>query len=432
MGLSAETARRLAAARDILAVAVFFALVIFGGREFLNSPIFQKDRLTKTEAAQDIDEFFSRVERTHPAFPGTAPDYAALNAEALAEAARKSDETNRIPTKDLAYILFRSAAQFGDADTTLYWYYPRYDHDPERKFPQFTLAYRFGKFIIDSAGDPSLAGSEIIAMDGIPFGDFIKTALERVSGKTPQYRNYAFCRDQAFWWNFAGLLSGKEKFKLKLKSSGGKANERQVSALTASEFRQLTPKTPGPKSYVFSQKKIAWLEIDGMANSWGKRRDYGKFFRELDQLKITDLVLDLRRSDGGDPRLGDYLLSRLTTLKTDGPARITLLTGPGTRGPAVAMAARLRALKAGEILGSETGGAAAYFGDERRFSLSNSGIEYGVPAKHYSAPSGIPDTTILPDVQLTEALLRPYKGDAQAFVLARIERERKTTGAAAR
>jgi len=129
----------------------------------------------------------------------------------------------------------------------------------------------------------------------------------------------------------------------------------------------------------------------------------------------------------------DFLLSCLTARGTGGVAlkpgepfavRTTLLVGPGTRGPAAALAARLRKLKAGEILGWETGGSAAYFGGEKRFRLPASGLEYVVSARYYSAPGQIPPVPILPDLQFTDSLLRPYKGNIRSFVLDRISKRK--------
>jgi hypothetical protein len=66
MSISPGTARRLAAARDLLAVAVFLALAVFGCRAMADSPALQKERLTRKEAREDIAEFFERVEKVHP------------------------------------------------------------------------------------------------------------------------------------------------------------------------------------------------------------------------------------------------------------------------------------------------------------------------------------------------------------------------------
>ena len=76
MGISPETARRLAAARDISAVLLFCALVFFGGRAFINAPYLQKERLTQREAFADIEQFFKALEKRAPASPAAAREAA--------------------------------------------------------------------------------------------------------------------------------------------------------------------------------------------------------------------------------------------------------------------------------------------------------------------------------------------------------------------
>ena len=429
MTVSPKTAKKLAAARDLGAVLVFLLLVFLGARAVLNAPFFQKERLTQREASEDILEFFARIEKIRPVRPeNPAPaGYAAMRAEAQAAAAARLDGFGRITVKDLAYILYRYGASFGDGSTRLLWQPPRKWKDPELKFPPFTVGADKGKFTIAKALNPSLAGAELLEINGVPFRDLIRPVLERVSGETPRHREYLFCRDQAFWWDFSGLFSGNPAIAVKFKSRGGKVTPRKLETVTSGEFRRMAVKPGAQKKMFYAQKKIAWLNVTDLAYSRSGKKSYARFFRELKEQGIEDLVLDLRDSSGGDPRTADYLLSYLAEKPEDGPAdafagTARLLTGPGTASAGAYFAARFRELKAGETLGEETGGTPGHFCSPEEFKLSNSGIPYAAASRYCPAP-GADGSAVAPDVALTEARLRPH-GDAQAFLLDRIAKAR--------
>jgi len=420
-----ETAKKLAAARDITAVLVFAVLVVWGGRALLDAPFLQKERLSGREAAEDISGFFDRVEKERPAAPAPG-QYAALKAAALLQAEAKLDEFKRITVRDLAYILYRSAAAFGDADTRLLWRLPRKWKDPELKFPPFGAAYSRGRFTIDCASDPSLAGSELIELNGVPFEEFISPVLERVSGETPQLRAGLFCRDQFFWWNFSGLLSGAPSLTVKLKRPDGRLYSRKMGTVTAGEFRRFSDRPGKLKKNIYGHTKIGWLSVSGLPYSRAERKVWDRFFRDLRGQGTEDLVLDLRQAGSGDPRTADYILTYLPAALPEKreaafSGRLKVLIGPGSGSAAAYFAARLRELKAGELLGEETGGTPDHLGAPEEFELPNSGIKFSVSTRLYSGHGAGP---VEPDLPVTGELLRPYKGDVTPFVLDLIGRQR--------
>jgi len=71
------------------------------------------------------------------------------------------------------------------------------------------------------------------------------------------------------------------------------------------------------------------------------------------------------------------------------------------------------------------------FGEALPMKLRNSGIRYSISDKQFFSPKPRPGDDkhgVLPDIELTDELLRPYRGDTHRFVLARIARERKGEG----
>lgn len=415
--MTERTARRLAAARDILAVLAFCAAVGFGWRAFVNAPFLQKERVTRREAAADIEAFFAQVRATHPKPAVTGEQFELLKSSALARADAGLDEFQRVKVRDLALILYRSAAAFADSGTAVLWRPHRKYRDPELKFPPFSLEYRGGKLLIWRAADPALVGAEPLEVNGAGFAGYIAPALELVSAETPRLRAWLFCRDQAFWWDFAALVPADKPVALKARAPSGKILSRTLAPIPAAEFRRLAARhTPLPRM-IYSQSRLAWLRVEDLAATRAARRDWDKFFDEAGAKGASTLVLDLSEAAGGDAA-GENYLSGYFGGWLKGPmrpfeGRIYLVTGPGTGPAATRLAARFRALKAGRILGAETGGTAAWCGAPREFSLPGSGLRYSVSSACWpDTPAG----TVTPDIALTPEELRPH-GDIKAYIL---------------
>lgn len=417
MAITGKTARRLAGARDIAAVLAFCAAVFFGGRAFVNAPFLQKERVTRREAAADIETFFAQVRRTHPKPSLSDEKFDLLKSSALARADAGLDEFQRVKVRDLALVLGRSAAAFNDTGTALLWRPRRKYRDPEPKFPPFSLEYRGGKLLVWRAADPALVGAEPLEVNGGKFGDYLRPALELVSAETPALRAWLFCRDQDLWWDFSALVPSGRPLALKVRTPAGKVLARTLSPIPAAEFRRLAARhTPLPRM-IYSQSRLAWLRVESLTASRTARREWGNFFDEARRKGAGTLVLDLGETADGDAAGADYLSGCFTgregaAQKFEG--KIFLITGPGT-GPAAAyLAARFRSLKAGTILGEETGGTAAFCGEPEEFSLPGSGLKYSVSTRCYP---GRPGGTVTPDTVLAPALLRPFKNDLKAFIV---------------
>lgn len=424
MPLSAQTARRLAAARDISAVLLFCALVFFGGRAFIASPYLQKERLTKREAFADIRRFFKAL-RAAPAGPADEGLLAASEAEAMAEAEGRADEFGRVAVRDLAYVLYRHAAAAGGG-TAVLWRPPRRWKDPEKRYPPFALEYRNGKFLVQAASDPALAGAELIALDGRAADAFLAPALERVSAAGPRHRAALFCRDQAFWWDFTGLLGRKPAFDAVFRLPGGGRKTARLEAVTAGELRRLIPAPHAGREPFPVLRGTAWLELPQFEDTRAWRRRCEAAFRKLNRQQIGDLVLDLRSNDGAAPRAASHLLSRLDPGPGGDPykGRVKVLIGPGTANAAALFAAHARELPAVEVLGEETGGPAAGFPLTKEFKLPASGIPCALPDGRFGGPAAASET-VTPHLKLTEEALRAHKGNVRTFLLARIAAARE-------
>ncbi|MDD5209443.1 MAG: S41 family peptidase [Elusimicrobiales bacterium] len=442
---------------------------------------FRVKNLTLKEAAQDTEELFASFERVHPDISANIgkAEYERLKIWTAEEVAKKA-AGGKISVRDFAYILYRSAAALGDGHTRIYWQYRPDGKKGERLFPPFLVDCRGGKFLIDSVNQ-GLAGYEIIAVNGKDFRAFIKPILDRIPAETAAYKGRGFARMQAFWWDFSRLLDGAGELKLTLRGSDGKKTEKTVAPITLNQFTSLgrtsSSGANGPNSELrlFEKEKVAWLEYRNFIDSKEEEAALDKIFREIKAGGFRDLVIDIRRNGGGSTNIGNFIFSYLTdkefqqvsklVLKVspealdmnsyykkysdkmgqnvdlprhpqkaekkpevffDGKAR--LLIGNDTFSSATAFAVTFRDYKLGEILGNETGGVPVCFGEALPMKLRNSGIKYSVSDKQFFSPKPRPGDDrhgVLPDVEFTDELLRPYRGDTRRFVMDRIERDRK-------
>lgn len=423
MNLAPETARRLAAARDIAAVLAFCAAVWLGGSAVIHSPYLQKERLTSREAAADINAFFSKIDKAHPLpLAGLPPErWNALRLAAQEEAALRLDEFERITVRDLAYVLYKAGAGMEDANTRPLWRPRRKWKDPELKYPPFTVDYRFGKFVVDAAVDGELAGAELAAMDGAPFEAFIAPLLERVSSPDPRYRRAAYCADQGFWWDISGLLEGKQVLRLKFRTSDGKVRAKETPLISAWEFRRLAGTQDNARPRVVVSRGVAWVDLPGADYNRAWRKACDSVFAQLRRQRVSALVLDLRRNAVTDARAASYLLAYLAA-GAGSPAReqeelykgrTKVLVGPGTANAAALLAARARALGAAQLLGEESGGPRDAYRQPDTFTLPHSGMKIAVSSRRPPEPAAV----AVPDIILSPARLRRHKGDARAFVL---------------
>lgn len=441
---------------------------------------FRVKTLSLKEAVQDTEELFSSFERVHPDVStkiGKA-EYERLKAWTLGEVGKKA-AGGTISVRDLAYILYYSAAALGDGHTRIYWQYRPDGKKGEKLCPPFIVDCREGKFFIDSVNH-GLAGSELLAVNGTDFRTFIKPILDRIPAETAAYKGRGFTRMQHFWWDFSRLLDGAGELRLTLRGTDGKTMEKTVAAITLNEFGSLGRMTPSgaykPNAdlMLLEKEKVAWLEYRNFIDSKEEEAALDNIFREIKASGFKDLVMDIRRNGGGSTNIGEFILSYLTdqefqlsrlVLKVSPEAlrlnpyyekyrdkmgqtvdlhynrrragkkpeaffngRTRLLVGNDTFSSATDFAVIFRDYKLGEILGHETGGVPNCYGEALPLKLRNSGIKYSVSDKQFFSPKPRPGDDrhgVLPDLELTGELLRPYRGDTRRFVLDRIMRVRK-------
>lgn len=431
--------------------------------------------VARTDAEEDIRQFFSTLQRVHPDLLAkvTVEDYLKLKQQTRMEVLAKADSKGQVRVEDLAYALYYAAAFFHDGHTSVQLPLPDLDESNTR-FPGFRLNYDAGAFIVTAARKRDMEGVELLAVNGKPVREFLRPILDRCSGETEVFKADCFTGNQCFWYNFSRLCGSAGSLTLKLRDAKGKESEQQVETISAPEFRKLAPAvsngTPGPRLGT----RVEFLDADRIAHfiypsfilSDPEKKKVDAIFQEIKARKSHDLIIDLRGNGGGNSEMGNYIISYLyagkfcafskmriklsrdllaspdskeapeeyrspdlegmviTVFETEAPAskpaaffsgRVYLLVDGGTFSSASDFATMFRDYRVGTILGSETGGLPVSFGDCFGFALEHSGIRCSVSCKQFFGPRPRPgddEHGVLPDIPATRKELRAYRGEA--------------------
>lgn len=442
---------------------------------------FRKTELSRAEALADAAQFFSSLERVHPDVTANVgmDGYEELKRGVAARIESGTELGRKLPARDLAYELYLAAAALRDGHTSLAYEY-RPDTASGRKcFPPFILSFDNGRYLIASAGDGSVKGREISAVNGVPVRQFLRPITDRLSGETYHFKANRFIASQSFWWDFSGLLDTRDgAFEVEFTAPEESARtRRRFNAVTAADFLKLDyPSTRSGLIFsIFDKQRIGWLTYSSFELSDERKAQIDAGFRRLKTERIKDLVIDLRGNGGGNSGMGDFILSYLIkgkfrqfsktltrlspeyfsqrpqakrgagsssgTLVSEAPerdfgtpeaffeGRTYLLTDNKTFSSASAFAATFRDYKVGEILGYETGGLCVSFGDIISLELQNSGIPYRVSSRRFFCSKPRPGDDrrgIQPGLPFNDTLLRPYRGEVQRFVLNYVTRRRNS------
>jgi len=454
--------------------------------------VVREDRIPQAEAVEDVRQFFSTLQRVHPDLLAKVDfkEYIKLKQQTLEGVAGKLDATGKIGVDELAYLLYYAAAFFQDGHTSVQWQFqPNEENTHGKRFPPFLLGYDNGRFVVTGSTDKSMDGLEIVSVNGAPIREFLRPILDRCSGETLVFKTVRFTHNQAFWYSFSGLLASTPALSLVLRNAQGKQSERSVETVSLADFRKLKDKSLEQLQQRFSQgARVQFLDSDRIAyfiypafhyNDDEKKKIDG-IFQEIKTRKSHDLIIDIRGNGGGTSNIGDFIFTYLHEGEfcsfSKGRARLSeevlssvardwgipadaeiegqivtqrienesltkprafftgrtfLLVDNGSFSSAVGFAAMFRDYGIGEILGYETGGVPNSFGDQYSFNLKNSGIPCGVSWKQFFCPKPRPgddEHGILPDIPMSDKLLRAYQKDDDpvlAFTLDHVKKTRR-------
>ena len=409
-------------------------------------------RISQAEAVEDVQQFFSTMQRVHPDLLAKVDlkEYLNLKQQTMDEITKKLDTDGKIGVKDLAYMLYYASAFFQDGHTSVNWQFQSNGtNSPGKLFPPFRLRYDNGRFLVASSSDKSMEGLEVRSVNGKPIQEFLSPILDSCSGETLVFKANRFTNIQTLWYSFSGLLASTPSLDLVLRDSQGKRSERSVETLALADFDKVENKSlfrlkqrlsEGTHIRFLDSDKIAHFVYPSFKYNDEEKKKIDGIFADIKSRGTQDLIIDIRGNGGGTSNIGDYIFSYLydgkftpfskiriklsedvlssvakdwkvpkdaeieglivtweigdqsfpTKPQSFFRGRTFLLVDNGTFSSATDFAAMFRDYEVGKILGYETGGLPCCFGDVYSFNLKNSGISCGVSWKQFFGPKPRP------------------------------------------
>lgn len=439
-----------------------------------------------SEAIEDIEQFYAGLERVHPDLLAkiSADQYLQDRRELLERLTQLSeaDPDGKIRRKDFAGLLYKAAASFGDGHTSVHWAdRPTDARDRDIRYPDAVLEYRNGRFFIAASTDKSIESRELIAIDGSPVEQGLRSILERCSGETLPCRVDSFIYRQAPWWWLTEALGSREQLTFTLLDAEGTRSSVELPTLDEKAFGALEQRVQEArwkidrtrKALSFFGTDVACFTYQAFRLSEDEEHRIDSIFESIQARGVKRLILDLRGNGGGNSAMADFIFSYIhdepfrsfskyrVKLSPDALARdaelqryadlegmvitkhieetraekpsaffvgtIMLLVDNGTFSSATAFAAMFRDYEIGEIVGYETGGVPSCFGDVFSLSLEHSGIDYGVSYKQFFPPHPRPgddEHGVIPDVITNDELLETFADELDPVLAFAIERIR--------
>lgn len=397
---------------------------VFSGGElwkegFYGATLLPRQAISKAEAVEDIEQFFTTLERVHPNLLVKLDK--SVYRQLRQSMAQKLNAKEQVAIEELAWLLYYAAARFQDGHTSARWRTtPTIQNTAGRRFPAFRLSFDNGRFLIVAARDKASEGTELVAINGVPIREFLRPILDRCSGETMAYRATHFTNDQYFWFYLANLFRSAEPLRLTLRDTEGRERQELSPTLDFSEYREFLERTnstrlgsnqPDTRVEFLADGAVARFIYRSFRLSDAEKKRVDQIFHQIRAKGSRNLIIDLRGNGGGNSAMGDYIFSYLydrpfrqfSTVKMKispevreyirgwkkGPARLPvgkvvkrstrevripkpeaffsgrkyLLTDNETFSSAASFTAMFRDYQVGTVLGHETGGLPISFGD---------------------------------------------------------------------
>jgi hypothetical protein len=412
-------------------------------KEDVNEPSYLKV-IPPEKLKEDLDFLFKSIEEVHPNM------YAYISRE---EFAKHKDELYKkidkpINQNEFYKLVAPVIALLRDGHTSVDVSQLIYTQD---KF--FPLACEWdGENLIISKnfGETDVPiGATITAVNSEDAGRLIK----RLSRYLPSEREFRSQFQAAtvlsfFLWLENGPV---DHYKLQIRLSDGQIKEYDVKAQTSGKLYERQYDKPNYSYQHLPEYNAAVLTVNTLDPYLSKEfKDFlEKIFKEIQDLKISSLIIDIRENGGGDSRLGDVLLGYLTdkpfrqfekgkeklskqvgniklsheTLPEgenkivsweadfiypkENPLRFKgkkfVLIGPKTFSSASSFTSAVKCFNIATLIGQETGGVTACYGDNFNFRLPSSDLLVSVSYKYFVQACGKPDGRgIIPDYEVKQ------------------------------
>src|SRR5262249_21117918 len=164
-------------------------------------------------------------------------------------------------------------------------------------------------------------GDELVSVNDRPVDSLLRAFATEIAGETERWREAVAAQQ------FESLLllnDVRPPFTVQVRSSGdavprrlsirGIGRDSLVAASRRSSAAPATRMTSANFTYRLLPGGVAYMNLTSLEGDVGKfQGDLDGMFRRMQSDSARTLIVDLRSNGGGDSRLGDELLSHITT-----------------------------------------------------------------------------------------------------------------------
>jgi hypothetical protein len=414
----------------------------------------------------DVDFFFNTLDSVHPDLLRNTPDlnFQQLKQDVRAKLEAETDEDSLIQIDKIGLIFAEAAACFQDGHTSVYLTEAMFARAANSALMlPFHLKVSYGEIFIDGTLPEltHLNGKKLLKMNELPLSDFFSPILDKISGERTEYKLLQFINKQAGYLAMVPLTD-QSPISVTVEDSSGQTQTENVGLISFPDYNYNIILTNGAQSpansfYTFYQHdSTCYYQYNKFTYTDSEKQFIDELFSLIEQKNVRNLIIDLRYNGGGNTNIGDYLLNYLASqpyhlfsrvdiklseelfkqqpfwrgygnagsiytetsgLKTPQDmgfkyqGKLFLLTSCRTFSSAADFTAVIKDYQFGTIIGEETGGLRQCFGDVLRFTMPNTGINFGVSFKYFYAP--VPEIGddrhgTVPDVELDNEILADY------------------------
>ncbi len=429
----------------------------------LDDPSLVSQKIPVTALHQDIDAYVAGVRARHPDFKGYADE------QALQQRVQALKEQIDRPLTRVEF--FRYVGQlshlFNDGHSFLIWPYQEYAAAVEAGQQPFPFAvkeqngalYLAQGYELAAANDSQSlpAGSQIMAINGVPAEQIIAAGQQYVGGETRRLRDaFVAARFPQILWAVFGMLG---EFELELQ------HEQQLVTAKVNSGQQwhaLTPQAVNEDLELqMLTQNLAYLRVGSFdVNPDQFADDIEAYFATLKQQGTRSLIIDIRDNTGGNTdtatELASYLAAEPFKLVSHVTERLNednrgwfgykgsagdmvrtawsdevspksdakrfagdvyVLIGPVTYSAAIVFATTVQDNQMGKLVGEPTGGYANQTAQGNLFNLPHSQLRAYVATRLLVRPNGATEvTSVVPDV-----IVQPDMASGSDTALAKIK-----------
>ena len=423
---------------------------------FVVSVFGQTTSISREQMIQDIDVLFSTIEEVHPDM------YAVYPKEQLDKDIERV-KSQLEPSGDIFYFYKQVTplvAQLGDGHTTVYpflnFLYPDLWKIANIHLFPFSVKVTYPDKVIHVQNDHTQTqntipiGAQITSINNRKASEIVQEMMSYVSGEKDFYR---VDRLKELFSPLIYILYGDNIFDIEYVFNQEKYSI-QVKGVSYQEISEISEEEMLNNPYIFStlpDKNIGIIEFNSFIDRGRFKLFLNSTFQVLQKENIGNLIIDLRKNDGGNSGLGDELfqyislvpfsqygktivkysdiqreryksrgeisiprnrngikiyenkkLNRLKRNKLRYNGNVYLLTSHTTFSSAASFSWAFKYFKMGTVVGEETGGMAVGFIDMIPQKLPNSGLRYGISHKKFYFYGATDENThgTLPDYEV--------------------------------